>query len=41
MHSLELKSDAWKQPEDRDHPAVLIIIAMVCVAMFCLVCVYG
>ena len=41
MHSLELSSGAWNQPEDRDHPAVLIILALFCVAMFSLVCVYG
>ena len=31
----------WDQPEDRDHPALLIIIALFCVGMCSLVFIYG
>ena len=41
MQSLDLRSSAWDRPEDRDHPAVLMIITLFCVAMFSLVYLYG
>jgi hypothetical protein len=41
VQSLDLHSGAWEQPEDRDHPAVLMIITLFCIAMFTLVCIYG
>jgi hypothetical protein len=41
MRSLNLHSGAWDQPEDRDHPALLIIIALFCVGMCSLVFIYG
>jgi hypothetical protein len=41
MQLLHLHRDAWDQPDDRDHPALLLIIAIVGAAMFALVCMYG
>jgi hypothetical protein len=41
MQSLDLRSSAWDRPEDRDHPAVLMIITLFCIAMFSLVYIYG
>jgi hypothetical protein len=41
MRSVNLRSGVWEQPEDRDHPAVLMIIALFCAAMFSPVCIYG
>jgi hypothetical protein len=41
MQSLDLHSGTWNQPEDRDHPVVLMIITVFCIAMFSLVYIYG
>ena len=41
MQLLHQHQGAWDQPDDRDHPALLLIIAIVGVAMFALVCMYG
>ena len=41
MQSFDLRSAAWDQPEDRDHPAMLIVIALFCIAMCSLVYIYG
>ena len=41
MHLLNSNRSIWDQPNDRDHPALLTIIAVVGIVMFTLVCVYG
>jgi len=41
MQLLHSHRAVWDQPDDRDHPALLLIIAIVGLAMFTLVCVYG
>jgi hypothetical protein len=41
MSLLDLRSGSWEQPVDRDHPALLLIIAIVGIVMFSLVCIYG
>ena len=41
MHLLNTNRSIWDQPDDRDHPALLTIIAVVGIVMFTLVCVYG
>jgi hypothetical protein len=41
MHLLNSNRSIWDQPDDRDHPALLTIIAVVGIVMFTLVCIYG
>jgi hypothetical protein len=41
MQLLDRRRATWDQPDDYDHPALLLIIALVGLAMFSLICVYG
>jgi hypothetical protein len=41
MQTPDLSHARWDQPEDADHPVLLMIVAMVAIAMFSLVWIYG
>jgi hypothetical protein len=41
MRASDLSHAKWDQPDDRDHPVLLLIVIAFAVAMFSLVCIYG
>ena len=41
MQASDLSRAKWDQPQDADHPVLLLIIAVFAIAMFSLVCIYG
>ena len=41
MQASDLSHIKWDQPDDRDHPVLLLIMIAFAIAMFSLACIYG